>query len=54
MAPALMGSLAKTCDVLIGDCQPRTARTASPPMVGLTTLTLTPTLTLTLTLTPDP
>jgi hypothetical protein len=41
MAPALMGSLAKTCDLLVGDCQPSTARTAS---VGLMTLTLTLTL----------
>ena len=38
MAPALMGSLAKTCDVLIGDCQPRTTRTASPPMEDLMTV----------------
>jgi len=35
MAPALMGSLAKTCDLLVGDCQPSTARTAS---VGLMTV----------------
>ena len=38
MAPALMDSLTTACDVLIGDCQPRSEGSASPPVVGLLTV----------------